>query len=256
MSSSARTPGVRSASTPPALPARNSRQSLDHDADIEIDLEAGTGSAAPPPVSRRLPVPLPARSRTWSLTSAPADIPLDASLRMATSRGPATAAHGAPPTTASGNGVRTRWLYTKMPASDTLRVVAWRLGKTFLTCYAALDEPVVSFALEELVWRKDGVYGIEFGVAPAWRHRSMGGDSDEEVVPWGAQVVASAPPVGFEDVDPVVWASVSGGRPVSPFADPEYVEGFRLYCEDAREIAQWWEYVAFCFFPLYARSHV
>ncbi|KNE69641.1 hypothetical protein AMAG_14196 [Allomyces macrogynus ATCC 38327] len=225
-------------SAPPAAPARSSRQSLDNGADAEIDLEAG--AAAPPPVPRRLPVPPPARSRTWSLTSAPADIALDASLRMATSRGPAAAPHRAPPTV-TVNGVRTQWLYTKMPATDTLRVVAWRLGKTFLTCYAALDEPLVSFALDELVWRKDGVYGIEFGVAPAWRRVNLGDDSDEDVVPWDTQVAAAAPPVGFEDVDPAIWASVSSGRPVSPFADPEYVEGFRLYCEDAREIARWWE---------------
>ncbi|KAJ3370814.1 hypothetical protein GGF31_003840 [Allomyces arbusculus] len=241
MSSSVRAPG--SPTAPPALPVRISRQSLDHDADDEIDLEAGT-AAAPPPVPRRLPVPPRARSRTWSLTSAPAEIPLDASLRMATSRGStSTAPHRPSPTaataaTAGGNGMRTQWLYTKMPASDTLRVVAWRLGKTFLTCYAALDEPLVSFALDELVWRKDGVYGIEFGVAPAWRR---GGDSDDDIVPWDTQVAASTPPVGFEDVDPAIWASVSSGRPVSPFADPDYVEGFRLYCEDAREIARWWE---------------
>ncbi|KAJ3356867.1 hypothetical protein GGF32_001359 [Allomyces javanicus] len=235
MSSSARAPGASAA--PPAAPARSSRQSLDNDADAEVDLEAGTG--APPPVPRRLPVPPPARSRTWSLTSAPAEVPLDASLRMATSRSPAAAV--APRAPSSAHGVRTQWLYTKMPATDTLRVVAWRLGKTFLTCYAALDEPLVSFALDELVWRKDGVYGIEFGVAPAWRRGSLGGDSDEEIVPWDTQVTASAPPVGFEDVDPAIWASVSSGRPMSPFADPEYVEGFRLYCEDAREIARWWE---------------
>ncbi|KAI9168275.1 hypothetical protein H9P43_007647 [Blastocladiella emersonii ATCC 22665] len=79
----------------------------------------------------------------------------------------AVASRGLPrTTTAEGeSGGRVRWLYTRVPAHPgDLRVVRWRLKGAELACLDSDDDIVVAFHLSELVWAKDGVFGIEFGV--------------------------------------------------------------------------------------------
>ncbi|ORZ30206.1 hypothetical protein BCR44DRAFT_1517381 [Catenaria anguillulae PL171] len=70
-----------------------------------------------------------------------------------------------PDTTQAASPARTHAFYTRIPTNPSdLRTIHWQLAADRLTCLDSHGALVVEFALDELVWRADGMYGIEFGL--------------------------------------------------------------------------------------------
>ncbi|KAJ3363102.1 hypothetical protein GGF31_001241 [Allomyces arbusculus] len=126
---------------------------------------------------------------------------------------------------------RARWLYTHLPHAradaQELAVVHWRLTPTSLITMVVgdtPDDPVQEIVLEtdELVWRRDAPYGIEFAVPVANTDRGAGNGGSAEAT------TASTP--------------TSSTGTVAADSNDEYhgaVPVFAVYSEDTREIELW-----------------
>ncbi|KAI9220208.1 hypothetical protein BC828DRAFT_406025 [Blastocladiella britannica] len=126
-----------------------------------------------------------------------------------------------------------RWLYTRVPSRPLdLRIVQWQLTADTLACLDGLGEPIVVFDLAELVWSRDGMFGVEFGADPTVRVQGYGHHVDDvqetEEEEEDSEDGASSGLISLEEEAKEMPAS------------SVYTEGFRVYCEDAMEMTRWW----------------